>query len=135
MTAKHALRGLLRDRSFTAVAIVSIGLGVGANSAIFSLVDQALLQQLPVREPERLVLLDWKTGFIGTGWGISNLLPHPMYRELSAANQVFEGMFARHPTQVHLTVESTPEPVNVEIVTGYLFSGPRCPPRARPSSR
>ena len=49
---KHALRGLRRDRAFTAVALLSVGLGVGANSAIFSLVDQALFRRLPVREPD-----------------------------------------------------------------------------------
>ena len=119
--AKHALRGLLRDRAFTAVALLSIGLGVGANSAIFSLVDQVLLEQLPVKNPDQLVLLDWKGAFVGAGWGSANLLSHPMYRELSAENQVFEGMFGRHPTQVHLGVQSTPEPVNAEIVTGSYF--------------
>src|SRR5688572_22550520 len=110
--AKHALRGLLRDKAFTAVALLSIGLGVGANSAIFSLVDQVLLEQLPVKNPEQLVLLDWKGAFVGAGWGSGNLLPHPMYRELTAENHVFEGMLGRHPTQVHIGVQSTPEPIN-----------------------
>lgn len=119
--AKHSVRGLLRDRAFTAVALLSIGLGVGANSAIFSPVDQALLQQLPVKNPKQLVLLDWNGAFIGAGWGTSNLLPHPMYRDLARDNKVFDGMFARHPAQVHLTVGSAPELVNAEIVTGSYF--------------
>jgi predicted permease len=119
---RHALRGLLRDRAFTVVAVLSIGLGVGANSAIFSLVDQALLRRLPVREPERLVLLDWNGSFLGMGWGSGNLLPHPMFRDLKAENQVFEGVFARHPTSVHLSAESSPpEPVKAEIVSGNYF--------------
>ena len=118
---RHAVRGLLRDRAFTAIALLSIGLGVGANSAIFSLVHQALLRQLPVREPERLVLLSWNGGFVGTGWGSGNLLPHPMFRDLKAENQVFDGLIARHPTQIHLSVEGTPEPVNAEIVSGNYF--------------
>src|SRR5947208_12436569 len=118
---RHAVRGLLRDRAFTAIALLSIGLGVGANSAIFSLVHQALLRQLPVPEPERLVLLSWNGGFVGTGWGSGNLLPHPMFRDLKAENQVFDGLIARHPTQIHLSVEGTPEPVNAEIVSGNYF--------------
>ena len=65
---KHALRGLGRDRAFTLVALLSIGLGVGANSAIFSLVHQALFRQLPVKEPERLALLNWHGTFIGYRW-------------------------------------------------------------------
>ena len=118
---KHALRGLLRDRAFTLVALLSIGLGVGANSAIFSLVHQALFRQLPVKEPERLALLNWRGTFIGRGWGSDNLLSYPLYRDLSAANQVFDGMFCRHPTSVNLSVENTPEPANAEIVSGSYF--------------
>lgn len=118
---KHALRGLLRDRAFTLVAILSIGLGVGANSAIFSLVDQALFRQLPVNDPERLVLLNWSGTFIGSGWGSSNLNSYPFYRDLAAENQVFNGVFCRHPTTVHLSVENTAEPVTAEIVSGSYF--------------
>ena len=118
---RHAVRGLLRDRTFTAIALLSIGLGVGANSAIFSLVRQALFRQLPVREPERLVLLNWNGAFVGAGWGSGNLLPHPMFRDLKAENQVFEGLMARHPTRVHLLVEGAPEPANAEIVSGNYF--------------
>src|SRR5262245_15879727 len=120
---RQGLRGLLHDRAFTAVAVLSIGLGVGANSAIFSLVDQALFRRLPVREPEKLVLLSWNGSFVGSGWGSGNLLPHPMFRDLKKENTVFEGLFARHPTQVHwATAGSTPEPVNTDIVSGNYFS-------------
>jgi hypothetical protein len=72
------------------VAVLSIGLGVGANSAIFSLVDQALYRRLPVREPEWLVLLNWKGTWVGNGWGPGNLLSHPLFRDLKAQTQVFE---------------------------------------------
>ena len=119
--ARYALRGLLRDRAFTMVAVLSIGLGVGANSAIFSLVDQALYRLLPVKEPERLVLLDWRGRFLGSGWGSGNLLSHPLYRDLAAENQVFDGMFCRHPTSVHLSLGGTAEPANAEIVSGSYF--------------
>jgi predicted permease len=118
---RHAVRGLLRDRTFTLVAVLSVGLGVGANSAIFSLVDQALFRRLPVREPERLVLLSWKGSFVGNGWGSGNLLSHPMFLDLSAENQVFDGVFARHPTSVNLALEQGAEPVNAEIVSGSYF--------------
>ena len=118
---KHALRRLARNRAFTAVAVLSVALGVGANAAIFSLVDQALYRRLPVREPDRLVLLSWKGRFVGSGWGSGNLLPNPMYKQLKTENQVFEGVFARHPTQVHLTFEGTPEPANADVVSGTYF--------------
>src|SRR5918995_2030544 len=118
---KHAGRGLLRDRAFTLVALLSIALGVGANSAIFSLVDQVLVRLLPVREPDRLVLLSWNGAFVGPGWGSTNLLPHPFFRDLEKENQVFEGMFARHPTTVYLSGGDAPEPVQAELVSGSYF--------------
>src|SRR5262245_53776793 len=119
---RHGLRALVRDRGFTVVALLSIGLGVGANSAIFSLVDQVLFRLLPVKNAEQLVLLSWSGTFIGSGWGSGNLLPSPLYRDLSAENQVFDGMFCRHPTDVHLSVGNVPEPVSAEIVSGSYFS-------------
>ena len=116
------VRGLIKDKGFAIAAVLSIGLGVGANSAIFTLVDQALLRLLPVRQPEQLVLLDWKGGSVGPGWGSSNLNSHPFYRDLAAQTDVFEGVFARHPTSVSLSIEAIAEPVNAEIVTGSYFS-------------
>src|SRR5262245_30152000 len=118
---KHALRGLLRDRAFTAVAVLSIGLGVGANSAIFSLVDQALLRRLPVREPERLVLVNWNGSSMAYGWGSGNLNSNPFFRELKADSQVFEGGFAPHPTNGLFAIDGQPESVNTEIVSGSYF--------------
>src|SRR6185295_15135199 len=108
---RHAVRGLLRDRVFTAIALLSVGLGVGANSAIFSLVHQALLRQLPVREPERLVLLSWNGSSVAAGWGSGNLMSHPFFKDLKAENQVFEGVLARHPTNTLLSIDGAPEPV------------------------
>jgi predicted permease len=119
---KQGLRSLLHDRAFTAVAVLSIGLGVGANSAIFSLVDQALFRQLPVREPGRLVLLSWNGTFVGSGWGSGNLLPHPLFRDLKAQNEVFEGLLARHPTRVLFAMDGAAEPLNADIVSGSYFS-------------
>lgn len=119
---KHSLRGLLRDRAFTIVAILSIALGAGANSAIFSLVDQALFRQLPVREPERLVLVNWSGHFVGSGWGSSNLNSHPFYQDLSRENHVFDGVFCRAQFSVNVsTGGAAPEPVGAEIVSGSYF--------------
>src|SRR5258708_6871535 len=119
---RHALRGLGRDRAFTLAALLSIGLGVGANSAIFSLVDQALLRRLPVRDPDRLVLLNWSGTYIGPGWGSGNLNSFPFYRDLSAENKVFDGMFCRAPFSLNLATGDTPEQANAEVVSGSYFS-------------
>ena len=119
---RQGVRGLLRERMFTAVAVVSIALGVGANSAIFSLVDQALLRQLPVKDPGGLVLLTWRGAFIGSGWGSGDLLPHPLFRDLVAETSVFDGLCARFPTNVNVGIEDeTPEPAGAEIVSGSYF--------------
>ena len=117
------LRGLFRDRGFALTALLSIGLGVGANAAIFSLVNQALFRLLPVREPDRLVLLDWRGAFVGHGWGSDNLMSYPFYKDLRDENEVFDGVFGRAPTSVNLAFENTVEPVGAEIVTGLRTSG------------
>jgi hypothetical protein len=118
---RHAVRGMLRDRAFTMVALLSIGLGVGANSAIFSLVDQALYRRLPVREPDQLVLLNWKGPALAKGWGSGNLMSNPLFRQVKAENKVFDGVFARHPTSTLFAVDGGPEPVNTDIVSGSYF--------------
>ena len=115
------LRGLFKDRGFALTALLSIGLGVGANAAIFSLVNQALFRQLPVREPERLVLLNWRGSFVGHGWGSGNLMSHPFYEDLRDETGVFDGVFGRAPTTVNLALENTTEPVGAELVTGSYF--------------
>src|SRR3982751_5922477 len=57
---RFSARSFLRNPSFTVTAVLSLALGIGATTAIYSLVDQVLLHALPVRQPERLVLIDWK---------------------------------------------------------------------------
>ena len=57
---RFSARSFLRSPSFTATAVLSLALGIGATTAIYSLVDQVVLHALPVHEPERLVLIDWK---------------------------------------------------------------------------
>src|SRR5437868_4033972 len=56
---RFSARAFLKTPSFTATAVLSLALGIGATTAIYSLVDQVLLHQLPVRQPEQLVLVDW----------------------------------------------------------------------------
>src|SRR6266511_1290591 len=118
---RTAIRDLLRDKGFALTAVLSIGLGVGANAAIFSLVNQALFRLLPVRQPERLVLLDWRGSFIGKGWGSDNLMSYPFYRDLRDETSVFDGVFGRAPTGVNLAFDNTAETVSAEIVTGSYF--------------
>ncbi len=117
----YALRQAISSPVSTATVVLSLALGIGVNTAIFSLADQALLRALPVREPEQLVLLNWHGEFVGGGVGSDNLFPHLFYRDLRQENDVFEDMFARYPTDVHLSTGGPSEPVSADIVSGSYF--------------
>ena len=119
--ARHAVRTLVRTPSFTLTAVLSLALGIGANTAIFSLVDQVLLRSLPVRDPQRLVLIDWRGNQLADGWGSGNLMSFPMCRDLHEQTSFFEGVFCRHPTTVNLSAGGEPQPVLAEIVSGTYF--------------
>src|SRR5207342_3149673 len=73
---RFALRGLAKSKAFTTVAVLSLALGIGANTAIFTLMDQVLLRRLPVRDPEQLVLFNMKGMHYGSNWG-GNAISHP----------------------------------------------------------
>src|SRR5690349_18766985 len=91
---KFAVRTLRKSPMFTFVAVTSLAFGIGANTAIFSLINQVLLQQLPVRDPEQLVLLTGKGSHYGSNSG-QNAISYPMYQDIRDHNQVFSGMFCR----------------------------------------
>ncbi len=121
---RYALRQIRKAPVATATIIVSLALGIGFNTAVFSVADQALMRALPVREPSRLVQLDWNGEFIGIGMGnvgTGSLIPFPLYRELRADNDVFEDMLGRAAADVHLTLGDKSEPAAVELVTGSYF--------------
>jgi predicted permease len=118
---RYAVRTLLRSPGFTATAVFSVALGIGASAAIFSLFDQVLLRLLPVKEPERLVLLDWKGTTLTGGWGTGNLMPYPLCRDLQEQTQFFDGAFCRHPTEVMFSAGQQPGPVGAEIISGSYF--------------
>ena len=117
----NVTRRLWRDPGFALLAMLSIGVGVGASTAVFSLTEQAIYRVLPVEEPERLALLSWKGYFVGSGWGSGDLSSYPLYRELSEQNEVFDALFCRHPTTVHFADGDAAQEVSVEIVSGTYF--------------
>jgi len=125
--ARYAARSLARSPGFTITAVASLAIGIGASAAIFSLLDQVVFRCLPVREPERLVLLDWKGNALaqarGSGAGF-NLMSYPICRDLQRQDRFFDGVLCRHPTGVNLAVAAgqTPELVGAEIVSGSYFS-------------
>src|SRR5882724_10111171 len=105
---RYALRNLLRSPLFTVVAVASLALGIGANTAIFTLVNQLILQLLPVRDPEQLVLLTARGSHYGSNTG-GNSISYPMYQDFRDKNQVFQGMFCRFGNAFSLTYEGRTE--------------------------
>jgi len=82
---RYAVRTLGKSPLFAAVAILSLALGIGANTAVFSLLDQVILRLLPVKNPQELVLLTWRGSHYGSNTG-SNALSYPMYADLRDQN-------------------------------------------------
>ena len=116
----YAVRTLRRGRGFAAVAALTLALGIGANSAIFTLLDQVLLRLLPVKNPQQLVLLTMRGKHYGNNWG-GNAISYPMYRDFQDHNEVFSGMFCRFPNPVSMTFGAQSERVAAELVSGTYF--------------
>ncbi len=117
---QFALRAFRKSPVFTAVALLSLALGIGANTAIFSLLDQVLLRLMPVKDPQQLVLLSTKGPAYGNNWG-DHAISYPMYRDFSSHNTVFSGMFCRFPYQFSLGFNGTTERTDGELVSGTYF--------------
>jgi predicted permease len=118
---KYTFRMLARTPGFTAVAVLTLALGIGANTAIFTLLDQVLLRLLPVKDPQQLVLLTMMGRHYGSNWG-GNAISHPMFRDFRARNEVFSDMFCRFRTSASLSFGQQAELVQVELVSGTYFS-------------
>ena len=122
----YAFRQFRRAPGFTAAAVVTLALGIGANAGIFSLVDQVLLRRLPVEEPDRLVMLKFSGSDTGAtnsyGGDNAQYFSYPMYRDLRDKNAVFSGMLTMFPTQVGIQWRNTPSLANSELVSGNYFS-------------
>src|SRR5476651_2245714 len=78
---RYALRGLRRSQLFASVAILSLALGIGANAAIFTLIDQILLRKLPVAAPDRLVMIYQNANNMGSNMG-SRMNSYPLYQDV-----------------------------------------------------
>jgi predicted permease len=118
---RYGIRNLGRQPLFTAVALFSIALGIGANTAIFTLLDQFLLRSLPVAEPGQLVQLELpgpKRGMVATNRPFS----YPMYAAMREKAQGFTGLWAQFPAPVSFAVKGGAQRVSALLVTGNYFS-------------
>ncbi len=117
---RFACRTFTKSPVFVTVAVLSIALGIGANTAIFTLVDQILLRLLPVKNPEQLILLTARGQHYGSNNG-PNRLSYVMYEDFRDRNQVFSGMFCRWDTSLSLSYEGKTERIFGELVSGTYF--------------
>jgi predicted permease len=117
---RFALRNLRRSKLFTLVAVASLALGIGANTAIFTLIDQLLLRLLPVANPEQLVMI-WTTGpHMGSNRG-SRMASYPMYQDFQKKAQAFSYVFCRRETSLSVGFGGQTERVDGELVSGNYF--------------
>ncbi|HVG83629.1 MAG TPA: ABC transporter permease [Vicinamibacterales bacterium] len=117
---RYALRMLVRAPGFSVVIILTLGLGIGANTAIFSLMDQVLLRSLPVHDPSALVQLDGPGLFSGRTLQ-DRTFSYPMYRDLRDGNTVFSGLVAEFGTPATLGHRDQRERVDAELISGNTF--------------
>jgi putative ABC transport system permease protein len=121
---RYGWRLLLKAPAFTVVAVATLALGIGANTAIFTLLDQAVLRSLPVREPDRLVLLRYSgrnSGYSSSRTDRFLSFSYPMYRDLRDRNSVFSGLIATDSAQVGVQWHNEPELADAELVSGNYF--------------
>jgi len=139
------LRMLRKSPGFTAVAVLTLALGIGANTAIFSLINAVMLETLPVKNPQQLVLLDWTSGawpedivkgLAGTwykeksGRATSTSFPYAIYDDICARNQTFSSLaaFAGNGSQLNVGYKGQPGRADGELVSGTFFSTLGVPP-------
>src|SRR6185295_5754506 len=135
---KYAARMLLRSKAFTAIAVLSLALGIGANTALFSLVDAVLLKMLPVKKPNELVLFNWLSGPRGLSRGImgsvktdpangmrsSTSFSYLTFERLRDNNETLADVFAFAPLhQLNVNVDGQPEIATGQLVTGGYYAG------------
>src|SRR5689334_13211681 len=115
---RYALRVAVRAPAFTAVAVLALAIGIGANSAIFTIVDATLLERLPYADADRVVLV-WEMN--ARRPGKSNTVAPANYMRWKERTNTFESLAAFADTRTNLTGSGTPEELIVQNVTAGFF--------------
>ncbi|MGC2618070.1 MAG: ABC transporter permease, partial [Acidobacteriaceae bacterium] len=131
---RYGLRMLAKTPGITSIAIVSLALGIGANTAIFSIAKHALLDRLDVPHPRNLVLLEWtanRKSVVHSMWGMfapgmdgqySTSFSYPVYQTLRSQNRSLEDIFAfKDAGRMNITVDGQAEVVQSELVSGNYY--------------
>jgi predicted permease len=118
---KLALRGLRRSPLFATVAILSLALGIGANTAIFTLIDQILLRTLPVKNPHELVMLYQQGAHNGSNMG-PRMHSYPIYQDYQQKAEPLAEVLCRRLVAVSISVDNQTERLSAEMVSGNFFT-------------
>lgn len=113
----HGVRVLRRSPGFTLVAVLTVALGVGANTAIFGVLDAVLFKTLPVRDPEQLVFLSG----VGAGGERYGGPPYPWFEEIRERSRSFDGMAVFAVDHVPVSIDGRPEQVLGQVASGSYF--------------
>jgi predicted permease len=116
-----AVRGLVRSPLFSIVAILSLALGIGANTAIFTLIDQMLLRKLPVKDPDALVMLYQQGAHNGSNMGM-RMHSYPIYQEYQKRAEPLAEVLCRRLVAVSVSVDNQTERLEAEMVSGNFFT-------------
>lgn len=118
---RFAVRGLRRNPLFSTVAILSLALGIGANTAIFTLIDQLLLRKLPVRQPEQLVMLHQEGDHNGSNMG-SRMHSYPIYQDYQKRAAPLSEVLCRRLVPASVSIDNHTERLEAELVSGNYFT-------------
>lgn len=125
---RYAVRMMCRNPGFAGVAVLTLALGIGANTGIFTIFEQILLRSLPVRDPGALVLINTEGRYIGAQWGGSTSLSYPRFKDYQEATPLFEGVFCRWGETVALEDGRGTERVEIELASASYFDVLGVPP-------
>jgi predicted permease len=121
---RFGLRMLAKSPGFTAIAVITLALGIGANTAIFSLMNQVLLRELPIQNPQDLVILRAPgpvTGHVSSDGDSTESFSYLMYKGLRDRNSVFSGILARYGFSASVASHGQTDRASGEVVSGNYF--------------
>jgi putative ABC transport system permease protein len=118
---RYAIRTMLRSPGFTAVAVLSLALGIGANTSIFSVINAVLLRSLPYKNPDQLAMVFIEREQPGKGKESSDVWSYPKFEALRDASQAFEQIAVVSNQNFPLTDTDSPERLNAEMVSASYF--------------
>jgi predicted permease len=116
-----AIRSLARSPLFATVAILSLALGIGANTAIFTLIDQIVLRKLPVQKPEELVMLFQQGPHNGSNMG-TRMHSYPMYQDFQKKAEPLADVLCRRLVPASVSIDNQTERLEAELVSGNFFT-------------